>query len=787
MSSIMFDAKRRGWPIVILLGSIPAPAAAQAPPPESAPAPPPVTLPSTEVIGTSPLLGSGIDRDKIPANTRSLSSRDLRSEGPPDLAGTLDRRIGSINLNEAQNNPFQPDILYRGFTGSPLNGTPQGLAVYQNGIRINEPFGDAINWDLIPDIAIDRTDLIGSNPVFGLNALGGALAIQMKNGFGVQGGELTAWGGSFGRRAGSLEYGKQVGSFAGYIAATGLNEDGWRTASPSQLRQLYGDVGRRGDHGGLNLTFSGADNRLTGNGPAPVELLAADRDAVFTQPDETHNKLAMLGTTAYYDISDNLSFQGNAYYRSFSQRTLNADRFDAQPCDPAVAPGILCLGNSTTVLQDQYGRPIANFLGGLAPGITNTTSTSTVSSGGSLQMTERAPLFDLTNQLVVGLSLDHGETDFHAEGEIGAITPIDRGVTASGLLISQPDGTVAPVRLRSTNSYYGFYATDTANLTQKLALTLGGRFNFATLKLSDQLGSSLNGSHDFAHFNPAAGATYALLSGLTLYAGYAVANRAPTPAELSCADPGRPCSLSSFFLADPALKQVVTSTYEAGVRGRFAVDEKTRVTWNLGLFRADSDDDILNVSSPFQDRGFFQNVGVTRRQGIEAGLGIKAEHWSFSLDYSFVDATFQHALTLNSPNNPAADDKGQIHVRPGDHIPGVPQNRLKLGADYALTERWKIGGNLIATSGQFLRGDESNLNPKLPGYAVVNLHTSYDVTDAVQIFGLIQNLFDTHYATFGNFANTAAVPLVEAPGASNPRSISPAPPLAAFAGLRINF
>src|ERR1044071_6229335 len=143
----------------------------------------PIALPPVEVIAVSPVLGSGIDPDKVPANLRILSDRDLNREGVPDLAGTLQRRVSSVTLNDVEGNPFQPNIQFRGFDASPVIGTPQGLAVYQNGVRINEAFGDTVHWDLIPEPAIERLNLVTGNPVFGLNALGGALAVEMKNGF----------------------------------------------------------------------------------------------------------------------------------------------------------------------------------------------------------------------------------------------------------------------------------------------------------------------------------------------------------------------------------------------------------------------------------------------------------------------------------------------------------------------------------------------------------------------------------------------------------------------------
>src|SRR5437763_1089816 len=250
---------------------------AQTPPSADAGAAAITTLPTVEVIGVSPVLGSGIDPDKVPANLHTLTDRDISREGVPDLSGTLQRRVSSVTLTDVEGNPFQPDIQFRGFQVSPVIGTPQGLAVYQNGVRINEAFGDTVNWDLIPEAAIDRLDLVTGNPVFGLNALGGALALQMKNGFTYQGFEAEAHGGSFGRRAGSLQYGARAGNFASYIAVDGLNEDGWRDRSPSELRRLYADLGARGERGEVHVSFSGADNRFGAIAATPIELLEQRR------------------------------------------------------------------------------------------------------------------------------------------------------------------------------------------------------------------------------------------------------------------------------------------------------------------------------------------------------------------------------------------------------------------------------------------------------------------------------------------------------------------------------
>ena len=360
-----------------------------------------------------------------------------------------------------------------------------------------------------------------------------------------------------------------------------------------------------------------------------------------------------------------------------------------------------------------------------------------------------------------------------------------------GVFIDQPDGALGPVHVDTTNNYYGFYASDTFDVTPQFAVTLGGRYNLALITLVDKIGTALSGSARFTRFNPSVGATYKITPNVTGYFNFAQANRAPTPGEIACSDPTRPCSLDLFLTSDPpGLQQIVATTYEAGLRGTFrtsASEAAGTIDWNLGLFRTDSTGEIFSVPSTIISTGFFQNVGNTRRQGIEAGIGYRDNKWQASVNYSFIDATFQSAFTLSSPNNPFADTTGNIQVSPGDQLPGVPRNRLKVNADYAVTDKWKLGGNLIYTSSQFFFGDASNQNPKLPGYWVVQLHSSYQVTDNVELFAIIQNLFNNNYATFGIFGDVTKTPLPGVANPSDPRFVTLAAPVAVFGGLRIRF
>ncbi len=255
------------------------------------------------VVTATAIPGTIIDIDKIPGNVQVLSAADLTREGPASLTGALNSNLSSINVNDDLDDPFQPDILYRGFEASPVLGTPQGLAVYQNGVRINEAFGDTVNWDLFPDIAINQVELVSSSPVYGLNALGGAVSVTMKNGFTYQGTDLELSGGSFGQRAVSGQFGHNSGAFGFYLAGKALDWDGWRRFSNDRIRNLYAVFSMQTDGATLDLSYSRADNMLNGPGSAPVQELAVNRSLVFTGPQTNVNTLDFVTLNGTLKVS----------------------------------------------------------------------------------------------------------------------------------------------------------------------------------------------------------------------------------------------------------------------------------------------------------------------------------------------------------------------------------------------------------------------------------------------------------------------------------------------------
>ena len=758
---------------------VPSPVAATPPPSPAA-----VEAASPSEIKMSPVAGSEIPLEKVPNGVASTTAADIQRTGDVTAQDVLQSRVPGVIVSDLQGNGFQTDVQYRGFSSSPVNGVPQGLAVYQNGVRINEAFGDIVNWDFLPSNAVSSMTVMGSNPVFGLNAIGGAISVDMRDGFNFHGAEFDVRGGSFGRIQGSGAVGAQSGNWAMFIAAEDINDDGWRQFSPSEVHRMYADFGFKNRDAEFHVNFTGADNFVGAVTAAPVQLLDEGWNRVYTNPQTTQNDMEMVSINGSVKATNTLTFSGVTYYRHFQQAHIDANILEVETCG-----NFLCLDGDP--LTSASG-PVPSSVGGGAPlGSLDQTSQNADSFGGSLQAVEKAKLFDHNNQFLIGGSIDHGHVAYGARSSLGTIGP-DFVISPIGIDLTGPDD-ISPRSLTTTNDYYGLYFTDTFDVTDRLSLTVGGRYNFARVTLEDKTGDDpfLNGSHTYQRFNPMGGLTYQVAKGLTFYTSYAEANRAPTPAELACADPDNPCLIESFLTGDPPLKQVVSRTGEVGFRGETSnALNNAKIDWSFGLFRTLNQDDIISVASPTSGRGFFQNAGDTLRQGIEASISYQTQRLFLYANYAFIDPTFQSSLELASPNNPSPDvspcsgdpTENCINVRPGDRIPGIPRHRFKAGFDYWLTPKWKFGSDLVAASDQVFFGDESNLNKPLAGYAQVNLHTSYDLTDHIQVYGLINNLFDHHYGTFGNYFNTA-----EGREASlgtidftDARTIVPAMPFAAY-------
>jgi len=747
------------------------------------------------VVGVSPVPGFKVDKDKIPGNIQTLRSSDLTRNGAANVLGALDQQLGAINFNDTLADPFQPEVLLRGFEASPVLGTPQGVAVYQNGVRINEAFGDTVNWDLIPDIAIDRIDALSATSVFGLNALGGAMTVTMKNGFTYQGFDATLSGGSFNQRQAQAEYGVNDGRLGAYVAVNGLKEGGWRHFAQDRIKQYYLDLSFHTDTITSDLSYSRANNRLFGQGAAPVQSLAISTENVFTGPQNNINNLDMITLNTAYNFTPTLALSSVVYFRNYRQTVANGDSSDYAACDDDVAPGLLCDGDY--VLTDTAGQHIPDITNGGATiiGQNDYEDIHSQTWGGSLQFSSTEKIAGHGNSFAVGATVDTSTTNFFSGTWLGVIDA-SLSVLPSPYFVDTPEGvdsSATPVNLNANNKYYSVFLTDTFDVTDALSVTLGGRYNIAKVDLADRNGNALDGNNRFTHFDPSAGVTYKIIPALTVYGSYSINNRAPTASELECANPAAPCLLPTSLASDPPLKQVVAKTAEVGARGNLADAKLGKFGWDLSIYRTNSENDIYGISTSIAS-GFFQNVGSTRREGGDLDLTYQAERVSAYLQYSYLKATFQSALLEPSPANPFQDANGNIQVHVGDQLPLIPKSRVKLGADVLVLPHWSVGGTVSYIGPSFYRGDEANLNPELPGYSVASVRTSYQFGKHVQVFANIQNLFDRRYSTYGIFGDPTGV---GAPGVPadrelgdpdvDPRFQSPAMPRAYFGGVKISF
>ncbi len=749
--------------------------------------------PTVDIVGTTPLPGIGLPREVIPATVFTATDHDLQRSGSVELGDFLNRNVGSVHINEIQGNPFQPDVNFRGYTASPLLGTPQGLSVYMDGVRLNQPFGDVVMWDLIPQAAISSLNLMsGANPLFGLNSLGGALSLQTKDGLSNPGSSVTASAGSYGRRSLAFEHGgSNDKGLNWYITGNRFHDDGWRDDSSSNLGQLFGKLGWQSASSELSLTYAHADSRLYGNGMQEQQMLAERRSSLYTKPDITNNHADFLNLEGRHAVDDDRILSGNVYYRSTRSNTFNADINEG-----ALGESIYYTGQSkdkTWLQQHGYNpvvessnaktsntnsfpswRCIAQAGQNAEPnekctGLLNTTRTEQQNYGLSGQLTTLKSSGDFANQLVIGGGYDASRVKFRQSSQFGYLNP-NRSITPVGAWAdgSQDSENAFDQRVALDGKVrtWSLFGSDTLSWQKRWHLTLSGRYNQTRLANRDQLypynnatsqgeqRGSLDGDHRFNRFNPAVGLSFTPQPAVNAYLGYSESSRAPTSIELGCADPNFGCRLPNSMAGDPALNQVVSKTWEAGLRGKLPYLKQ----WHVSVFRADNSDDILFVSATAAT-GYFRNFGKTRREGLELSLSGDYDRLSLSASLSLLKATYQSAETVNSPYNSTANASGSILISPGNRIPLMPSQLLKLRADYQLSATLDTGIDLVAVNAAYLRGNENNAHSPdnlntfgsgmIPGHAVVDWSGSYQASPNTRITANLNNLFNRQYASAG--------------------------------------
>ncbi len=690
------------------------------------------TLKEVEVVGTSPLPGIGIEEDKLPYDVQSVTADDIERGQTMNLTDYMARNLSGITINEVQGSPFQADIAYRGFRLASILGPAQGLSVYPDGVRVNEPFGDVVNWDMIPEAAIGNVTLIpGSNPIYGLNTLGGALAFTTKSGLTTQGSEVKLQAGSFGRKRIDVSNGgKSEDGYHHFISATAFEESGWRDYSAGGLGNVFAKIGRQQNDSNWDLSLVVARSSLRGNALLPSRNYGPDggddptgsmyerkRDWIYTHTDKTWNDLNMLTFNFQRLLNDSTELSAMAYVRQGKRRAYSGD---AEREESATVPG---------TYADEA--------------VVNYNNSRQTSYGGSVNYTRLLT----EHQLTVGASADasrirYGASQAECEGLSPSRSPIDCGEI-------EPTSGVTGKTLA-----LGVYASDTWTVNERTFVTGAARFNHANVantitNYEDGVGTARpRESFNYSSLNPSLGVSYKLAPAVSLFGNVGQSNRVPTVIELGCADPNEPCRLPTGLQADPYLKQVIARTVELGARWRLSSESE----FTASVYRSENKDDILFRAVSVSGLGYFSNFSRTRRQGIDLSARTEIGAVSLHASYNYLDATYQDEGELFGGER-------NITVRPGTRIAGLPKHTLRVGADWRVQPKLVIGGTVLATSSIVTQGNEDGLigegekvNASVKGYSIMNVHANYEASKGLDYFVRVNNVFDTRFETYGLMA-----------------------------------
>lgn len=741
---------------------------------------------SVDIVGIAPLHGPGIDRRLLPYPVQAASDSAVRKAGAGNLAGFMARNLAGVNVNEVSGSPFQNDVTYRGFRASPVLGSAQGISVYLDGVRVNEPFGDVVNWDMIPEAAIGTVLLVpGSNPLFGLNTLGGALALDTKSGKTHPGLEAEVSVSSRGTRRIDLAHGMQGESgWHSFIGATGFDDAGWRDHSDGRLANVLVKVGHGSGATDWSATLIGGRSRLLGNGLLPDSLYQLSRRAAYTFPDQTRNRLVQGRLRASHRLDAASEFTVTAYARNSRRTTINGDvgeDYDdyVEDCEDGFNPDGSAVEPSSCNLTRAQGAA-------LHAGVLNTTSTSQDSQGAAANYSLRAG----AHRIDAGITFDRSEVDYAQFEQDAFITP-RREVIEDENAASAPSSSVVG-RSRAA----GLYIADTWSFSDATHITASARLNRARVAntLTTERGPQPHENFSYTRLNPSLGITHAFASGLALFANAGQGNRVPTVIELGCADPANPCRLPVGLQSDPYLKQVIARTLEAGVRGKLEGG-----AYSVSLYRTANRDDVLFLSSGPSRQGYFANFGRTRHQGVDFTANRSAGALALRGAYSYLEATYDAAGKLFTGAR-------NVQVSRGTQIAGLPRHTAKLALDWTAAAGLELGADLQAVSSLVTQGNEDGLvsdaepgedaergDWRVPGYALLNLRAGLRAGARWEFFARVTNVFGRRHETFGAVAPDlfpAGVQLKPHEGAvdaAHARFVAPGAGRTFIAGARYRF
>ena len=631
----------------------------------------------------------------LAGRTATLHAADLDARGVRSLADALEQLPG-VTTSDELGAPGQLDVTLRGFQVSPTIGLPQGVTVYLDGVRVNEPDAHEVNFDLLPLEDVDHVDVTyGPSVLLGRNSLGAAVNLVTRRGSVPAERELEASGGSFGRYELKARAGDRRGMWDYYVGTRYEHEDGWRAATPSRTATLFGKLGVNTGTWDATLSYAGADNRIFQAGSLPDSVYAAAPRVNFT-PGDYFAPQAHLVTLNAHRVLGGMQLAVNGFGRA-----LTTDQFNRNASPP----------DTRERNRERIG-------------------------GGAVQLSGTVALAGRPLRWLAGMDGAYQHT----------------AVRLYAARSTAPDSLTESVLTNEVD--LGAFVGANWPLAPALTATVAGRYDYIRVPFEDLLDPGQSGLNIFRRLSPRVGLTWSAGSGHELFWSVSRGFRAPALVEIGCADPAAACPLPFALGPDPALRPVIATTYESGWHFR---GPGGHVDLSADAFWTDVSDDIFFVASTLT-AGYFQNIGATRRAGIELAGQWERGGVRLYANYGYTAATFRSAARLATPRDPAGET-----VLPGDVLPLVPDNRANAGisapvvAGGTLGLSLRVGLDARYVGRQWLRGDEANATHRLSDYAAADASLLVE-WKRFELRCMVRNVFDRRYASFGTFAENPLAP-----------------------------
>lgn len=788
--------------------------------------------PASEIVVTAPGGGDSVAVRDMPVDAHALAGDALVQRHASNLADLLDGALGSVSLSNGSGSPYQNDLAIRGFQATSLLGAPTGLSVWLDGVRLNEPFGAIVNWDLIPLNALRRVEIDpGANPVFGLNTLGGALVLTPKGAADSPGLSLSAQGGSFARAGGQGEAGGTLrgGAFDWFVAGTYDEQDGYRRYTHNRVTQGYGALGWHGAGANAQASVLWADSALNGTQGLPLSMLGMPALA-YTRPDSVANAALVVNLKGDARLAASLRLSGNAYYRRSSAHATNSNASLGDACGLAYACSALAPGGTALDLaaNNPYGGgtyqgalPLHDYTGAINTALVRS-GLAQHTWGGNVLLDWDKTTGPITHDANLGGSVEISRIGYDQNSDLAYLVnyqtvpqPWNFRYASSTGFRGNPQ--ISGVAVTSRNSALDLFVRDMIQLTPRFSLSAALTWEHTRVSLGGTKTTYLDpgGAYAFTgndgtiRVNPAyLGAQYfdeatGTLATATLPPGaepgpeidplrgshgYSRINPAiglvwNTRPNLgffaSYSEAMRAPTAVELACANPATPCALPTGFNGDPALRAVVAHAFEagargaigkaVTWNAAIYRTRVANDIQFITSA-AGLGYFANVGETERKGLEAGLTADWRVIQLSLSYGYVAATYRSSFI---------DARGDT-VRPGAQITGIPRSSFKARGSLHPSRSLTLAANLIAVSRQYAHGDEANTGLAVPGYALIGADAEWNPAPRVGLFATITNLAGVHYATYGVWGGNIYNGQTE-------QFRTPAPGRAVLAGLRYSF